>query len=312
MIDIERWYRRCLRQLDWDLNADQVEDIKDGINLFVEDPDWLQYVVQESGWFEHVAMTSAFRKMDNADIIWKINTHLSAAEKLFLAFVEYIGGEEVVFDYGVRLSPQVCDFLVFLGWNKRLGSKRIAYGLEAFESTWRSIEQGGVVGVDKMADLLIDAVANGVSEGSKEANLDFDDDDVNGKVESPAEGECGSQNVEQVQSMITPHLLRKSKNSAYLALKAYICIQIRASKNIGNLELYNKVADAIEISCKTGLFDGELRVHVQNESIDKPRPKLIERYTKRGSLEWVNVTPSAFEGQVRDCKSALRNGNFYQ
>ena len=312
MIDIERWYRRCLRQLDWDLNADQVEDIKDGINLFVEDPDWLQYVVQESGWFEHVAMTSAFRKMDNADIIWKINTHLSAAEKLFLAFVEYIGGEEVVFDYGVRLSPQVCDFLVFLGWNKRLGSKRIAYGLEAFESTWRSIEQGGVVGVDKMADLLIDAVANGVSEGSKEANLDFDDDDVNGKVESPAEGECGSQNVEQVQSMITPHLLRKSKNSAYLALKVYICIQIRASKNIGNLELYNKVADAIEISCKTGLFDGELRVHVQNESIDKPRPKLIERYTKRGSLEWVNVTPSAFEGQVRDCKSALRNGNFYQ
>ena len=312
MIDIERWYRRCLRQLDWDLNADQVEDIKDGINLFAEDPDWLQYVVQESGWFEHVAMTSAFRKMDNADIIWKINTHLSAAEKLFLAFVEYIGGEEVVFDYGVRLSPQVCDFLVFLGWNKRLGSKRIAYGLEAFESTWRSIEQGGVVGVDKMADLLIDAVANGVSEGSKEANLDFDDDDVNGKVESPAEGECGSQNVEQVQSMITPHLLRKSKNSAYLALKAYICIQIRASKNIGNLELYNKVADAIEISCKTGLFDGELRVHVQNESIDKPRPKLIERYTKRGSLEWVNVTPSAFEGQVRDCKSALRNGNFYQ
>jgi hypothetical protein len=26
------------RPLDWDLNADHVEDIKDGINLFVEDP----------------------------------------------------------------------------------------------------------------------------------------------------------------------------------------------------------------------------------------------------------------------------------
>ena len=312
MIDIERWYRRCLLQLDWGLSSEQSEEIKDGINLFAEDPDWLQYVLQESGWFEHVAMVSVFRKMDNIEIIINIKTPVNAADKLFLDFVEYIGAEEVVFDYGARLSTQACDFLVFLGWNDRVGSEKVAYGLETFESTWRSIEQRGVVGVDKMADLLIDAVANGVSEGSKEANLDFDDDDVNGKVESPAEGECGSQNVEQVQSMIKPHLLRKSKNTAYLALKAYICIQILASKNIGNLELYNKVADAIEISCKTGLFDGELRVYVQNESIDKPRPKLIERYTKRGSLVWVNVTPLAFEGQVRDCKSALRDGKFYQ
>ena len=318
MIDIERWYRRCLLQLDWDLSAGQADVIKDGINLFAEDRDWLQYVVQESGWFEHLAMVSVFRKMDNADILFKIYTPVSAAEKLFLDFVEYAGSEEIVFDYGVRLSPQACDFLVFLGWNDRVGSEKIAYGLETFESTWRSIERGEVVGVDKIADLIVDSAVSGVSEGSKAASLDFDDGGVNGEIESPVKnsiaikGEYSSRSVGHVQLMIKPHLANKSKNPAHLALKAHISIQIVMYREAGNLTLYNKVADAIETACDSGHFDGELKVDVQEKSIGQLRPKVILRYAKRGPVEWVEVTVSAFENQVRDCKFALAAGNLYQ
>jgi hypothetical protein len=307
MNDIERWYRRCLLQLDWDLSAGRTEEIKDGLNLFVEDPEWLRYVLQESGWFEHTAMVSVFRKKGNTRILLAVNDPVCLAEALFLDFMECTSGEEVVFDYGKRLSLRACDFLEFLGWNDCAGPVNIAYGLDDFELTWKSIQRGDVVGVGSIADFLVDLTVTDAGEHSSTASRNMGGAISEVRVDANSGSAVGdkhvSRSMEQVESLVRQKLLRKNLNPGHLAVKTYIYTHLTEDPKCKNLALYNKVASAIKLSCEAGNFNGEVKVEPQD---DENRPNAIYRYTERGDLEWVFVTTSAFENQVRDVKKAMQ------
>jgi len=314
MNDIERWYRRCLLQLDWGLSAGRTEEIKDGLNLFVEDPEWLHYVLQESGWFEHTAMVSVFRKMGNTRVLLAVNDPVCLAEALFLDFMECTSSEEIAFDYGKRLSLQACDFLEFLGWNDWAGPENIAYGLDDFELTRKSIQRGDVVGVGSIADFLVDLTVTDAGENSSTDSRNMDDAtsdigdaiseyEVDAKSTSAVDGKHVSKSIEQVEALIKPMLLRGNQNPGHLSVKAHIYAQLTVDPDCKNLALYNKVASAIELSCEAGKFNGEVMVAPQE---DENRPNAIYRYTDRGDLEWVFVTTSAFENQVRDVKKAMQ------
>ena len=313
MNDIERWYRRCLLQLDWDLSSDRAEEIKDGLNLFVEDPEWLQYVLQESGWFEHSAMVSVFSKMGNDKVLQAVNDPVCLAEVLFLDFAACADSDEVVFNYGQRLSPQAYDFLFFLGWDDCAGPEHIAYGLDDFELTWKSIQRGDVVGVDGIADFLFDSAAR-VSEDLLLADLDVDNFNAsNGKnqPETPvndcsiAEVEGHSYNIEHLQAIIEPALGHERRSLSYLALKAHICAQIIANPEADNVIIYNKVAVAIEETSTAGKFDGELKVQKQIREVDKQRPFAIFRYVRRNPRKWVLVSVRGFAGQAKQVRELL-------
>ena len=316
MNDIERWYRRCLLQLDWGLNAGRTEEIKDGLNLFVEDPEWLHYVLQESGWFEHTAMVSVFRKMGNTRVLLAVNDPVCLAEALFLDFMECTSSEEIAFDYGKRLSLQACDFLEFLGWNDWAGPENIAYGLDDFELTWKSIQRGDVVGVGSIADFLVDLTVTDAGENSSTASRNMgivtssvgdaiSEARVDANSGSPVGGKHVSRSMEQVESLVSLKLLRKNLNPGHLSVKAHIYAHLTEDPKCKNLTLYNKVASAIKLSCEAGKFNGEVKVEPQE---DENRPNAIYRYTERGDLEWVFVTTSAFENQVRDVKKAMQCG----
>ena len=104
MIDIERWYTGCLKQLGCELSGDRAGQIKDGLHLFVDEPDWLQYVLQESGWLEQKAMVAALSKMGSVDISLTINNPKWVTENLFLATIGCANTNAISFVYGERLS----------------------------------------------------------------------------------------------------------------------------------------------------------------------------------------------------------------
>jgi len=288
MIDIERWYRRCLEQLDCELSGDRADQIKDGLHLFVDEPDWLQYVLQKSGWFEQKAMVAALSKMGSADISLTINNPEWVTKNLFLDYTGSANTDAISFVYGERLSEDACQFLQFLGWNDCAATLDVEFGSTRFESTLLSIQRGDWIGVTNITELMLYKRASKVK--------------LNTLTNCKGLGEAG---VANFVAIIKPYLESRSKNPGHLALKLHICTQIFIFEVAGNLALYNKVADAIEKLVNEGKFDGVLKVDVQKTPRDHSRPKVIKRYTERGAVQWVPLTVTAFESQVRDCRIAL-------
>ena len=298
MIDIERWYRRCLEQLGCELSGDRADQIKDGLHLFVDEPDWLQYVLQESGWFEQKAMVAALDKMGSVDISLTINNQEWVTENLFLDSTGCANTDTMSFLYGERLSEDACQFLQFLGWNDRTEVLDIDFGVTKFESILLALQRGDWIGITTIADLLVDSESSQAKAGILTGSHDF-----------TVNGEHGKMSAEQVSLMIKPYLRHKAMNPASLALELRILHQIIADPKVANLDLYNKVANAIEEADNTGNSDGELKV-VANENVDdKGRPKVIQRYAKRGHPCWSEVTAKGFETQVRGIKDAIKECN---
>jgi len=288
MVDIERWYRRCLEQLGCELSGDHANQIKDGLHLFVDEPDWLQYVLQKSGWFEHKAMVVALSKVGNDDISLTINNPEWVTEYLFLDSPGSVNTDAISFVYGERLSEDACQFLQFLGWSYRTIALDIDFGVTKFESTLLELQRGDLEGKTTIVDLMIDAGSSKVKR----------------RTLTSCKGLDGA-GVADFVAIIKPYLESSSQNPGHLALKLHICTQIFIYEVAGNLALYNKVAEAIEKLVNAGKSDGELIVDVQKNPRDSLRPKVIHRYTERGAVPWVGVTVTAFESQVRDSRIAL-------
>jgi len=298
MIDIERWYRRCLERLDCELIGDRADQIKNALYLFVEEPDWLQYVLQESGWFEQKAMVAALSKMGNADISLTINNPVWVSENLFLDRTGSANKDVILFVYGEQLSEDACQFLEFLGWSDRAEVSDVQFGLTAFESTLFTIQRGDWKGVTNITELMLYKRASKVKAGILTGSQDF-----------TVNGEHGKMSAEQVSFIIRPYLGHKAMNPASSALELRILHQIIADPKVTNLDLYNKVANAIEEADDTGNFDGELKVVANKKADDKGRPKVILRYAKRGHPCWSEVTAKGFETQVLHIKNALKKRN---
>ena len=298
MIDIERWYRRCLEQLGCELSGDRADQIKDGLHLFVDEPDWLQYVLQESGWFEQKAMVAALSKMGSADISLTIDNPEWVSENLFLGRTGSKKKDAILFVYGERLSEDARQFLEFLGWSGRTEVLDIDFGVIKFESILLSLQRGDWIGITNITELMLYKRASKVKAVILSGSHDF-----------TVNGEHGKMSAEQVSLMIKPYLRHKAMNSASLALELRILHQIIANPKVANLDIYNKVANAIEDADNTGKCDGELKVVANKNADDKGRPKVILRYAKRGNLRWSKVTAKGFETQVRRIKDAIKECN---
>ena len=312
MIDIERWYRRCLEQLGCELNGDRADQIKDGLYLFVDKPDWLQYVLQESGWLEQKAMVAALSKMGSADVSLTINNPEWVTENLFLATIGCANTNAISFVYGERLSEESCQFLQFLGWNDCSEALDVEFGSTGFESALLSIRRGDWIGVTTIADLLLDPASSkdkaGILTGSHDSAVNsVDHEDADKPV---IDGEDGRLSTEQLTILIEPHLLRKPMNRSFLALKGYICKQIIDNPKAKNSVLYNKVADAIEEANIAEKDDVELKVEAEKTD-NRHRPKAIFQYVIRSSDNWSQVTEGSFYNQVRTCKQLLKELNLY-
>ena len=312
MIDIERWYSECLKQLGCKLSGDRAGQIKDGLHLFVDEPDWLQYVLQESGWLEQKAMVAALSKMGSVDISLTINNPKWVTENLFLATIGCANTNAISFVYGERLSEESCQFLQFLGWNDCAEALDVEFGSTGFELTLLSIRRGDWMGVTTITDLLLDPASSkdkaGILTDSHDSavnSVDHEDAD-----KSVFDGEDGGQSTEQLINLIEPHLLRKPMNRSFLALKGYICKQIIDNPKAKNPVLYNKVADAIEEANIAVKDDMELKVEAQKTDI-RHCPKVIFTYVMRGNVHWSQVTKTGFYNQVRACKQLLKGLNLY-
>jgi|TARA_B110000090_G_scaffold61733_1_gene70721 hypothetical protein len=312
MIDIERWYTGCLKQLGCELSGDRAGQIKDGLHLFVDEPDWLQYVLQESGWLEQKAMVAALSKMGSVDISLTINNPKWVTENLFLATIGCANTNAISFVYGERLSEESCQFLQFLGWNDCAEALDVEFGSTGFESTLLSIRRGDWIGVRTITDLLLDPASSkdkvGILTDSHDSavnSVDHEDAD-----KSVFDGEDGGQSTEQLINLIEPHLLRKPMNRSFLALKGYICKQIIDDPKAKNPVLYNKVADAIEEANIAVKDDMELKVEAQKKDI-RHCPKVIFTYVMRGNDNWSQVTEIGFYNEVRACKQLLKGLNLY-
>lgn len=310
MINIERWYTGCLKQLGCELSGDRASQIKDGLHLFVGEPDWLQYVLQESGWLEQKAMVAALSKMGSADISLTINNPEWVTENLFLATIGCANTNAISFVYGQRLSEESCQFLQFLGWNDCAEALDVEFGSTGFKSTLLSIRRGDWIGVTTITDLLLDPASSkdkaGILTDSHDSavnRVDHKDAD-----KSVFDGEDGRQSTKQLMNLIEPHLLRKPMNYSFLALKGYICQQIIDNPKAKNPVLYNNVANAIEKANIAVKGDLELMVLAQETDIQH-RPKVIFRYCIRSDQTWSEVTESGFYNQVRVCKQLLKGLN---
>jgi hypothetical protein len=310
MVDIERWHRRCLEQLGCELSGDHANQIKDGLHLFVDEPDWLQYVLQKSGWFKHKAMVVALSKMGNDDISLTINNPEWVTEHLFLDSPCSVNTDAISFVYGERLSEDACQFLQFLGWSYRTIALDIDFGVTKFESTLLELQRGDLKGKTTIVDLLLDPASSKDKAGIL---TDSHDSAVNGVDHKDADksvfdGEDGRQSTKQLMNLIEPHLLRKPMNYSFLALKGYICQQIIDNPKAKNPVLYNNVANAIEKANIAVKGDLELMVLAQETDIQH-RPKVIFRYCIRSDKTWSEVTESGFYNQVRVCKQLLKGLN---
>jgi len=302
MIDIERWYTGCLKQLGCELSGDRAGQIKDGLHLFVDEPDWLQYVLQESGWLEQKAMVAALSKMGSVDISLTINNPKWVTENLFLATIGCANTNAISFVYGERLSEESCQFLQFLGWNDCAEALDVEFGSTGFDSTLLSIRRGDWIGVTTITDLLIDPASSKNKVGILTDSHDAD--------KSVFDGEDGGQSIEQLINLIEPHLLRKPMNRSFLALKGYICKQIIDNPKAKNPVLYNKIANAIAETNIAVKDDMELKVEAQKED-NRHCPKVIFTYVMRSNDNWSQVTESGFYNQVRACKQLLKGLNLY-
>lgn len=300
-INTEQWYRSCLRQLGCELSGDNADQIKDGLHLFVSEPSWLQYVLQESGWFEQKALVAGLNMMGSADASLTIHNPERVDETLFLNSTGCANTDSISLVYGERLSEDTCQFLRFLGWSDRAEALDVDFGATRFESTLLSIQRGDWMEITTIADLLVDA------ESSKAKSNILTGSDNAG--DTALKGKHISMSAEQLVIATEPFFQRKPINAAYAALQKCMLKQTFDNPKDKNLVLYNKVADDIEEVYIAGKYDGELKVVAQTDAEDASRPKVIMLYVRNNDRNWTAMTKKGFERHVRDCKNALKKCN---
>ena len=133
MIDIERWYDRCLIQLKVDVGEKRAHEIRGALCLFAENPSWLAYAIADSGWRDQCNWLDGLYRSVKADR--SLNKPLSSASQLIEDIqVEVLQDEgngpvlPVVIRYGQRLTPNTLKFLHFLGYGAIFDDQALQWG----------------------------------------------------------------------------------------------------------------------------------------------------------------------------------------
>ena len=185
MIDIERWYNRCLIQLKVDIDSERADIIRGALSLFAENPSWLAFVIADSEWMVKK------RLLGGLDRAIKAGRALNAPVCSATQLVEDIQAEllhnkgkdpvlPVEIRYGQRLTPNTLEFLCFLGYGVICEDQALLWGeangerqLETVDANSEDVVEGSEVNSeDEDARQYIEADFN---DGEQYLQTDFED-----------------------------------------------------------------------------------------------------------------------------------------
>lgn len=129
IIDLARWYTRCLRQLGIDEKSDSEvrEEVEHAICLFVENPRWLKHVMLHSGWVEVKGHEASLESQAQDKTTNSVNQ--SIEEFINNAGDGYSPSPKLI-SYGEPLPIWFLDFFDFISTD---AGRVIFWGLGQFE-----------------------------------------------------------------------------------------------------------------------------------------------------------------------------------
>ena len=290
MIDIERWYRRCLLQLEINKDGERADAIRNTLCLFAEHPSWLAFAIVDSGWREHkIVLDGLYSVLKTGG---SINAPLSSNTQLVAEIQAALIQNEntapalpISIRYGQRLTVNTLDFLSFLGfiaspeealqYTADDKEDQLQYTEAAFEDISQKIERGDFVDVESIGQLTR---SYSVASSSK----------------------VKSSISEWIDKIVAGELIAKPINEGSKALSCEIIAGLVQDNNISANALYTSIAHRLLIADEAGHNDENLSVQSNVNKSNIPKLAII-KYKVDGSA--THVTSTAFANAV----SKLRN-----
>ena len=271
MIDIERWYRRCLLQLEINKEGERADAIRNALCLFVEHPSWLAFAIVDSGWREHkIVLDGLYSVLKTGG---SINAPVSSETQLVAEIqVALIQNENTAsIRYGQRLTVNTLDFLSFLGFralpNKALrytaadNEDRLQYTEADFEDISHKIERGDFEDVESIEQL---ARSYTMVSSSKV------------KIST----------AEWIDKLVAGELVAEPINEGSKALHCEIIMGLVQDNNISADALYNSIAHRLLTADEAGRNNGNLSARNNVNSYHVPVLAII-KYKVDGSETYV-------------------------
>jgi hypothetical protein len=291
IIDIERWYRRCLLQLEINKEGERADTIRNALCLFAEHPSWLAFAIVDSGWREHKIVLDGLYSV--LKIGGSINAPVSSNTQLVAEIQAALMQNEntapvfpISIRYGQRLTVNTLDFLSFLGfiaspvealqYTPADNEDQLQYTEADFEDISHKVERGDFEDVES-----IEQLARSYSVAS------FN------KVKSST--------AEWIDKLVAGDLIAKPINEGSKALCCEIIAGLVLDNNISADALYNRIAHRLIIADGAGHNDGNLSARKNLESSKIPSLVII-KYKVDGSETYVkSKTFANWVSQLRNC-----------
>ena len=157
MIDIERWYNRCLIQLEVDIDSGRADIIRCALSLFAENPSWLAFAIADSKWREQkMLLIGAYRAIK---VGRSLNVPVSSATQVIENIQADLLHNEVEANvlainicYGQRLTLNTLEFLCFIGFGAISDDQVLLWSVNSNEEQLRIVDP---ISEDIVADSII-------------------------------------------------------------------------------------------------------------------------------------------------------------